>query len=173
MAHTRLHPGLCSAAGIAAAFIVAACAGAPAPVTAPQTAVRLDPVSGGSTQPSTAPLPALPAISGGGAIAERPHRVKELAVTNQPVGVVVRELAEQFGLQYSIAPGVSGRVHTVLRNKTLTERVAMVLDANRCMRPRIEGHLRTLHPEWSDEEIQAEIARRMLGGASGPPATRD
>jgi hypothetical protein len=44
------------------------------------------------------------------------------------------------------------------------ERVAMVFDANRTMRLRIEGHLRTLHPEWTSEQVTAEIARRMLGG---------
>jgi hypothetical protein len=54
----------------------------------------------------------------------------------------------------------------VLRSKTPAERVAMGLECNRTARLLIEGHLRTQHPEWSDEQVAAEIARRMLGGTS-------
>jgi MSHA biogenesis protein MshL len=102
------------------ALIVTGCASAP-PSTAPRTAVRVEPVR--SSAPDRAPetLPALPALSSGGAIAERPHRVRELLIVNQPVGLVVRELAEKFGLQYQIDPGVRGVVNATLRNKTLTE----------------------------------------------------
>jgi len=50
----------------------------------------------------------------------------------------------------------------VLRGKTPTERIAMGLEANRFVRLRLEGHLRTVHPDWSDQQIAAEIARRML-----------
>ena len=52
-----------------------------------------------------------------------------------------------------------------LRRKTVTERVAMVFEANRTMRLRLEGHLRSRHPNWDDEAIQREIARRMCRGA--------
>ncbi|OYV96623.1 MAG: hypothetical protein B7Z73_00365 [Planctomycetia bacterium 21-64-5] len=55
----------------------------------------------------------------------------------------------------------------ILKTKTPAERLAMVFAANRTMRLRIEGYLRTYHPDWSDEEIQREIARRMLGGSAG------
>jgi MSHA biogenesis protein MshL len=119
MAHKRLHLDFGPTARVVLASFLAACASAPAPSTAPRTAVRLDPAAPAAQAPD--PLPALPTMSGTGAIAERPRRVKELAVTNQPLDVVVRELAEQFGLQYNIAPGVTGRVNTVLRNKTLSE----------------------------------------------------
>lgn len=54
----------------------------------------------------------------------------------------------------------------ILKSKTPAERLAMVFAANRTMRLRLEGHLRTHHPEWSDEEIQCEIAKRMLGGTT-------
>jgi MSHA biogenesis protein MshL len=124
MAHRRLYLDLGPTARIVVTLFLAACAKAPAPATAPRTAVRLDPTASAA---QADPLPALPSISGGGAIAERPRRVKELAVTNQPVDVVVRELAEQFGLQYNIAPGVTGRVNTVLRNKTLTEALDAII----------------------------------------------
>ena len=54
----------------------------------------------------------------------------------------------------------------VLRDKTPAERVAMVFDANRTLRLRIAGHLLTCHPDWTSEQIAAEIARRMLLGST-------
>ncbi|HLA85618.1 MAG TPA: hypothetical protein VJL29_12565 [Thermoguttaceae bacterium] len=54
----------------------------------------------------------------------------------------------------------------ILRRKTPTERVAMALEANRTVRLRLAGHLRTAHPDWDDAAIQREIARRMIGGAN-------
>ncbi len=49
----------------------------------------------------------------------------------------------------------------VLRRKTRTERVAMIFAANRTMRLRLEGHLRTRHPDWDSQAVAREIARRM------------
>jgi len=54
----------------------------------------------------------------------------------------------------------------VLRRKTPAERVAMVFAANRTMRLRLEGHLRSCHPDWDDQAVMREIARRMSRGAS-------
>jgi len=54
----------------------------------------------------------------------------------------------------------------VLRRKTTVERVAMIFEANRTMRLRLEGHLRSCHPDWDDQAIMQEIARRMSRGAS-------
>lgn len=54
----------------------------------------------------------------------------------------------------------------VLRSKTPAERMAMIFDAHRTMRLRIEGHLRTHHPDMSDEQVTTEIARRMLLGTA-------
>jgi hypothetical protein len=56
---------------------------------------------------------------------------------------------------------------TILQSKTPAERLAMVFGANRTMRLRLEGHFRTYHPEWTDEQIHGEIAKRMLGGTAG------
>jgi hypothetical protein len=53
----------------------------------------------------------------------------------------------------------------VLRAKRPSERVAMGLACNRTARLLIEGHLRTHHASWPSEQIRAEIARRMCGGA--------
>ncbi len=60
---------------------------------------------------------------------------------------------------------VDDAVAQVLRAKTPTERVGMLLAANRTMRLVIEGGLRTRHPEWLDARISAEVARRMLLGS--------
>ncbi|MGA2618357.1 MAG: hypothetical protein ABSF26_12155 [Thermoguttaceae bacterium] len=52
----------------------------------------------------------------------------------------------------------------VLRRKTPAERLAMVFAANRTMRLRLEGHLRSRHPDWDDAAVMQEIARRMSLG---------
>ncbi len=52
----------------------------------------------------------------------------------------------------------------VLRRKTPAERLAMVFAANRTMRLRLEGHLRSCHPDWNDQAVMQEIARRMSRG---------
>jgi hypothetical protein len=61
---------------------------------------------------------------------------------------------------------IDDAVVEVLRRKTPTERVAMVFAANRTMRLRLEGHLRSRHPDWDDQTVMQEIARRMSRGAS-------
>lgn len=53
----------------------------------------------------------------------------------------------------------------VLRAKTISQRVAMVFDANRTMRKLIEAPLRSKHPDWTDQQIKQEVARRMLRGS--------
>jgi hypothetical protein len=60
---------------------------------------------------------------------------------------------------------VDDAVAEVLRRKTVAQRVEMALAANRLVRLRMEGHLRTLHSDWDDARIQAEIARRMRLGS--------
>jgi hypothetical protein len=52
----------------------------------------------------------------------------------------------------------------VFRRKTPVERVAMIFAANRTIRLRLEGHLRSRHPEWDDQTLIEEIARRMSRG---------
>ena len=48
----------------------------------------------------------------------------------------------------------------VLRAKTPAQRVAMVFDAERTMRQLLEGHFRSRHPDWDDDRVFLEIARR-------------
>ena len=50
----------------------------------------------------------------------------------------------------------------VPRRKTPWERVAMASDCARTARLLVEGRIRTLHPDWDDRQIAAEVARRML-----------
>lgn len=57
-------------------------------------------------------------------------------------------------------------VAAVLREKSPAERVAMIFACNRTMRLRLYGQLHSRHPDWDDAQIQNEIARRMLGGAT-------
>lgn len=54
----------------------------------------------------------------------------------------------------------------IYRSRTPAERLAMIFAGNRTMRLRLEGHLRTYHSDWTDAEINREIARRMLGGTT-------
>jgi hypothetical protein len=56
---------------------------------------------------------------------------------------------------------VDDAVAEVLRRKTPAERVAMLLEANVTLRTLVEGGLRTQHPDWTDEQIRTEVARRM------------
>ena len=49
------------------------------------------------------------------------------------------------------------------RNKTVTERVALVFDAHRTAKSLVEAHLRHIHPEWDDARVHSEVVRRMLG----------
>lgn len=52
----------------------------------------------------------------------------------------------------------------ILRKKTPAERLAMAFASHRMVKLRLAGHFRTLHPEWTDEQVQDAIARRLLRG---------
>ena len=54
----------------------------------------------------------------------------------------------------------------VFRAKTPAERMAMIGECNETMRLRLQGHLRTVHPDWDDSQLQREIARRMYREAN-------
>jgi hypothetical protein len=71
-------------------------------------------------------------------------------------------------MRWRLDPGqievIDDAVAEILRRKTPAEKLAMVFAANRTMRLRIEGALRTWHSDWSDEQIRREVARRMTRG---------
>ena len=60
---------------------------------------------------------------------------------------------------------VDDAVADILRKKTVTQRVAIALDANRTARMLVSAAVRRQHADWSDGQIAAEVARRMCGGA--------
>lgn len=59
---------------------------------------------------------------------------------------------------------VDDKVAEILREKTGQERLKMVWDSWTFFRQRIEAHLRGIHPEWTPDEIQKEIVKRVLYG---------
>jgi hypothetical protein len=61
---------------------------------------------------------------------------------------------------------VDDSVVQFLRDKTPAERIAIGFAANRTVRLVIEGALRSDHPDWSDGQVRAELARRMLNGTT-------
>ena len=54
----------------------------------------------------------------------------------------------------------------VLRRKTGAERLAMAAGMYAAARRMLSAHLRTEHPEWSEEQVRCEMARRMNHGAA-------
>lgn len=61
---------------------------------------------------------------------------------------------------------VDDAIAEVLRRKTPARRLAMIFAANRTMRAVIEGSIRQQHPDWDDDRIKREVARRMTRGAT-------
>lgn len=53
----------------------------------------------------------------------------------------------------------------ILAAKTPAERISMVGEANEMARILAAAGVRYLRPDWSEEQVQAEVARRMLHGA--------
>jgi hypothetical protein len=58
---------------------------------------------------------------------------------------------------------VDDELARVLRQKTPAERIEMIADANDMARLLAAAGSRHTHPEWCEEEVQREVARRMLG----------
>lgn len=54
----------------------------------------------------------------------------------------------------------------ILAAKTPAERVAMVGEMNRMARLLMAAGTRNLHPDWTEDQIQAEVIRRMAHGAA-------
>jgi len=60
---------------------------------------------------------------------------------------------------------VDDRVAEILRKKSAAERLAIVDGLWRLAREMIRANIAREHPEWSEEEIQRQVARRMSHGA--------
>jgi hypothetical protein len=52
-----------------------------------------------------------------------------------------------------------------LRRMTSEECFALIGEANETARALSAAGIRHLHPDWSDEQVRAEVARRMLSEA--------
>jgi hypothetical protein len=59
---------------------------------------------------------------------------------------------------------IDGDLAAVLRAKTPAERVEMISAANRTARLLAAAGIRYQHPDWSDEQVQAEVIKRVCGG---------
>ena len=53
----------------------------------------------------------------------------------------------------------------VLRAKTGAERLQIASDMFSSVRRMMVSHLRTEHPDWTEEQIQREVSRRISHGA--------
>jgi hypothetical protein len=61
----------------------------------------------------------------------------------------------------------------VLRHKTPAERVEMIAAANRTARTLAAAGARFQHPDWSEQQIKAEVIRRVCGGTDRPSQIYD
>ncbi len=52
----------------------------------------------------------------------------------------------------------------VLRQKTPAERVEMISAAHRTARRLIEAGIRHQYPDWDDQQVEAEVLRRLISG---------
>lgn len=57
------------------------------------------------------------------------------------------------------------RMAEILRQKTGAERLAIANGMYASARRMLISHLRTAHPDWSDEQVMHEAARRLSHGA--------
>jgi hypothetical protein len=60
---------------------------------------------------------------------------------------------------------VDERVAEILREKTPAERIAITDGLWRCAGDMIHAITAREHPDWSPEQVQREVARRMSHGA--------
>jgi hypothetical protein len=60
---------------------------------------------------------------------------------------------------------VDDAVAAVLRDKTGAERLRIASGLFSSARRMLISHLRSMHPDWCEEQIVREAARRLSGGA--------
>ena len=59
---------------------------------------------------------------------------------------------------------VDDQVAAIMKTKSGPERLRMAWDAWTFFEERITAHLKSMHPEWTEEQIQGEIVRRVSSG---------
>jgi hypothetical protein len=60
----------------------------------------------------------------------------------------------------------------IFRAMTPAQRVEGAMQLNRFARQLLAGKAKTDHPQWSQEQIEAEVARRMLAAALAEPEVK-
>jgi hypothetical protein len=60
---------------------------------------------------------------------------------------------------------VDDKMAEVLRNKTPAERLRIGFNMWISTRRMLLSHLSNIHPEWSREEVEREVAKRLLHGS--------
>ena len=60
---------------------------------------------------------------------------------------------------------IDDQMAEVLRGKTGAEKLAIADRMFRDARQIIVSSVRTLHPDWSDEQVRREVAGRIAGGS--------
>jgi len=61
---------------------------------------------------------------------------------------------------------IDDQMAAVLRQKSGAERLAIANGLFLSARRMLTSHLRSEHPEWSDDQIAREVARRLSHGSS-------
>lgn len=56
-------------------------------------------------------------------------------------------------------------VASILKGMPVAERISLVEESNQVARLLMAGGIRYRHPDWSESQIEAEVARRMLRDA--------
>jgi len=54
---------------------------------------------------------------------------------------------------------------SVLKQKTPQERLKIAFSMWNCAKKQLTCHLKSLHPEWSDEKVQNEVKKRLSHGS--------
>lgn len=60
---------------------------------------------------------------------------------------------------------MSDEMAAVLRGKSGAERLAIASRMDRSARHMLIGHLRSLHPDWEDRQVEREATTRLSHGA--------
>lgn len=59
---------------------------------------------------------------------------------------------------------VDEAVAALLRRMTPAERIALTSDAHRTAKAMLAAQIRSHHPSWTDEQVQQEVAGRLIRG---------
>jgi len=63
-------------------------------------------------------------------------------------------------------------VAAILRKMQPHERVALTAQAFETARQLAQAQVMRTHPDWTEEQVQREVARRIAGDPDGPPPPR-